>query len=111
MDKFNSESPMFSADSNFNFIEKWLDHMYNEHIIDRQAAETTLDILRNDLLAGIIVTASYAIEHTKKTGQLMPAWITDTYRELYNADSWLLDKDYNEYMQVQEEAKKALAAA
>ncbi|MBB4071898.1 hypothetical protein [Canibacter oris] len=40
----------------------------------------------------------------------MPAWITGTYTEAFYADSWLICDDYLEYMQVQEEAKKALAA-
>lgn len=40
----------------------------------------------------------------------MPAWITDTYKDLYSSDDWMIKPEYDEYMQPQEEAKKALAA-
>lgn len=106
----NSESPMYSDSAHYDFAIKWLDYLYDNHIIEKWKYDEAAELLAEDVDPGLMAVASRAMIHTKKTGQLMPAWITDTYTEAFHADSWLICDDYLEYMQSQEEAKKALAA-
>lgn len=111
IDYFDTAAPMYQSDARYEFGIKWLDYLYNNHMIEKWLYDEAAEVLEEDTDPGLMIVASHAIEQAQKRNIVMPAWITDTYTEAFHADSWLIYDDYLEYMQSQEEAKKALAAA